>query len=131
MERCCTNPYSDCGSLPSCFDNLAIRIPSSYIAPTIGLKFTKKGMTNITAKTTLEVVDGWVLLDLEALPDKYLNAFSGVYEMEFLLLNGDGFNLPFIAKDGQSYERASFQIEFSTSATDTVQLNVIDNAIYP
>ena len=128
MQNCCPNPYYDCTSLESCFENIAVRLPLTYVDPTVTLKFTKQGSTNLVVRNTELVVDGWVVVNIETLPQAFFNQFAGMYEIEFI--DAGGYTLTFTAKDGKPYTAAAFSFDSTQSLTDTVVLNIFDSEIY-
>ena len=128
MEKCCPNPYYDCTALQSCFEHLAVRLPITYIDPTITLRFTKKSGVNLVVSNTELVVDGWVVVNIETLPQGFFNPFAGTYEIQFIDLLGS--ILPFIAKDSKPYTSAAFSFDNTQSLTETIQLNIFDSEIY-
>ena len=128
MQKCCANPYYDCTSLESCFENLAVRLPLNYEGASITLKFTKQGSTNLVVRNTELVVDGWAVVNIETLPQAFFNSFAGMYEIEFVYAAGS--TLTFIAKDGSPYTSAAFSFDTTQSLSETVQLNIFDSEIY-
>jgi hypothetical protein len=129
MEKCCHNPYYDCERFLGCFIDLAVRVPDSYPDESITLRFSKWIGKVLSARVTLNISAGWAIIDSESLPEGFLNPYGGAYTLEFLDSNGIVF--PFVAKDGKTYLKASFDIMPSTDNAEIGLLNFIDNQILP
>lgn len=128
MEKCCSNPYYDCDRWLGCFIELAVRVPDSYQEPYITFRLSKWIGKTLTAKIKLVVSTGWAVIDTTALPEGFLNPYTGAYKIEFL--DNNGIPYPFVAKNGNTYLSASFDIMPSSTTDEIAQLNFIDNLVY-
>lgn len=71
---------------------------------------------------------GWVVIDPEAIPNGYFNAYGGSYIGQFV---DPALNVyPFIAKDGSLYDEFSFSFGNNSGDSVIASVNVIDNSVY-
>lgn len=129
MGICCNNPYNLCDLAYGCFSQLAFRVPPTYEAETITLRFGKNINGSIVFfNYTGPIVDGWVIIDPEACPDGFFNAYGGSYQAEFIDESQQQY--PFVAKDGMAYDEFTFAFGINAGEPIVSVINIIDNTPY-
>lgn len=98
---------------------MLIAVPVGYESESIKVVIDKQLM-RITQE--IEVVDGFVSLDLSLVPDGFFSPWTEVYELSYYapLTNK---HLTFTAVDGKSYSSACFSFELTETEETTVTIN--------
>lgn len=118
MALCCNNCYPICQPLASCPSAVYVKVPIDYEGLSITVNINKPGV-NIQGQQVLNVgEDGFVEVDLEALPEGFFNPWGGQYSINFA--DSAGQVIIFTAMDGKQYDSICLTFAHTISNQETV-----------
>lgn len=130
MAQCCTNCFKICQPFLSCPAGVFIKTPPSAFTTGVLTNIVKPGV-NVRVQQSLAIEpNGFVEVDMEGLPDGFLNPYGGQYEISFT--DPDTNNIiEFTAKDGKIYTHIclTFMITYSSFEENFITINAIDNEL--
>jgi hypothetical protein len=129
MALCCNKCYLICQPLPSCPAAVYLFTPPGDFGRGILVNIVKPGV-NVQGQQMLSIApDGFVEIDLEALPEGFFNPWGGQYTISFADPDFPNQPLTFIAADGQEYDSICLSFIHTISNEETVIaiINPINN----
>ncbi len=109
--NCCTDQILSCQSIPECFDLLSVAMPLEYTSDLATLHFSN-GKGNILRLSELEVINGWVEINLEdeslGIPKGYFNQYGGFYSLQFM--DNQNQAIDFFGLDNKVYNQVVFKV---------------------
>lgn len=120
MALCCNDCFKVCEPLNACPSAFFIAVPTTYSEPEILVNITKPGV-NVRIQQLLDIDGlGFIEVDLEGLPEGFLNPWGGQYTITFT--NSATLQpVTFTAQDGNKYT----DICLSFMQTVTIVDNII------
>jgi len=128
MAQCCNNCYPICQPYNSCPDAVLIYAPIGYDSVLVDI--VKPGV-NVAIQQLLSVdVDGYLELDMEGLPEGFLNPYGGQYSIGFVDPTNNQV-IDFLAMDGKVYDSIclTFQVAYTNLETNIIYINAINDDI--
>lgn len=129
MEICCNKPFTFCTPIDPCFYLLAVRIPASYQNAFVTLQFKKQSGSGVGFKIDCEIVDGWALVDIEAVPDGFFSFYGGPYFCQFISTS-DYQPVLFSIAGVSDYDGFYFSLSNLVQQGGYSQVNIFDSEIY-
>jgi hypothetical protein len=126
MALCCNDCYPICQPFNSCPDAVYIYAPIGYDSVLVDI--IKPGV-NVAIQQLLSVgIDGYVELDMEGLPEGFLNPYGGQYSITFIEPDTNQV-IDFMALDGKIYDSIclTFQVAYTNLETNIISINAINN----
>ena len=124
MAQCCNDCFKICEPLNDCPAAFYIYAPIDYMEEDIILNITKPGV-NVRIQQLLTIdVEGFIEVDLAAMPEGFLNPWGGEYQISF---SNPGTQKPiiFTASDGVQY--SSICLSFANTITDLIDNFIVIN----
>jgi hypothetical protein len=120
MVNCCKNSFRICDSFVGCPVELLIKIPESYIEPTITIRIYKG---DSVVEVTKSVIDGYATIFLdEELPDGFINGYgSPIYEV--FMFNPTTLEIVELQASGDPVTSLIFQVTAGTSLQNQFKLD--------
>lgn len=129
MALCCNKCYPICLPLPSCPTTVYLFTPPGDYGRGILVNIIKPGV-NVQGQQLLSIGgDGFVEIDLEALPEGFFNPWGGQYTISFADPDLPNKPLTYISVDGEQYDSIclSFIQTISNEETVIAIINPINN----
>jgi len=129
MALCCNKCYPICLPLPSCPTAVFLYTPPGDYGRGILVNIVKPGV-NVQGQQLLSIGgDGFVEIDLEALPEGFFNPWGGQYTISFSDPDLPNKPLTYISVDGEEYDSIclSFIQTISNEETVIAIINPINN----
>lgn len=128
MAQCCNNCFTICQPLASCPAAVYVYAPLGSYESGILVNVMKPGV-NVQGQQLLNVAgDGFVEIDLEALPVGFFNPYGGQYNLNFVNPQTNQ-AITFTATDGKEYDSICLTFTQVVSNQETVIaiINPINN----
>ena len=124
MALCCSDCYKVCEPLNGCPFAFYIAVPPTYTEADIVVKITKPGVNVIVEQLLTIDIDGFIELDLTAMPEGFINSYGGQYHISFYE-QGSVNPYIFTPTDGKQYD--SICLSFATTYSNQVDNILIFN----
>ena len=103
MALCCSDCFKVCEPLNGCPFAFYIAVPTTYTQADIVIKITKPGV-NVIAQQLLNIdSEGFIEIDLTAMPEGFINSYGGQYHISFYE-PGNSNPYIFTPTDGKQYD---------------------------
>jgi len=129
MALCCNKCYPICQPLASCPAAVYVYTPPGDFGRGILVNIVKPGV-NVQGQQLLSIApDGFVEIDLEALPEGFFNPWGGQYTISFADPDLPNKPLTYMSIDGQEYDSICLSFIHTISNEETVIaiINPINN----
>ena len=125
MALCCNDCFKVCEPLNGCPFAFYIAVPPTYTEADIVIKITKPGVNVIVEQLLTIDLEGFIEIDLTAMPEGFINSYGGQYHISFYEA---GNNNPYIfmPTDGNEYDSIclSFATTYSNQEDNILVLNI-------
>jgi hypothetical protein len=116
MQKCCKNSYSICNDFVGCPTGLIIKVPPGYPESDIIIRIFKNDKLAFNVEDSIDE-GGFVLIDIEELPNGYINPYGATYTIQFMTYS-TGEVYEFMVQ-GSVYDSIEFNlIQGTTTYTD-------------